>query len=86
MNTPSASLSLETMASQLQGNLANIEDVATNTPSAALSPENMASQSQDDLQRVTNVTIDLPSKGKKHRRAPSGAVRSETLIFMVLTH
>ena len=75
MDTPLAALNLETMAPQLQVNLANVEDVAMNTPSAALNPKNMASQPQDDLQRVINVSIDLPGKGNKCQCAHSGVVR-----------
>ena len=86
MDTPSAALNLETMAPQPQVNLANVEDVAMNTPSAALNPKNMASQPQDDLQRVINVSIDLPGKGKKCQHAHSGVVRSEPLIFLMLSH
>ena len=83
MDTPPAALKLETMAPQPQVNLANVEDVAMNTPLAALNPKNMASQPQDDLQRVVNVSIDLPGKDNKRRRAHSGAVRSEPLIFLL---
>ena len=86
LDTPSAALNLETMTPQPQVNLANVEDVAMNTPLAALNLENMVSLPQDDLQWATNVTINLPSKGKKRQCASSSMVRSEPLIFMVLSH
>ena len=98
MSTPLAAPSLETMTLQLQAHLANVEDVAMNMPPAALNLETMAPQLQVDLANIGDVvmnaqlaalnmaTIDHPSKRKKHLHAFSGVVRSESLIFMVLSH
>ena len=97
MNMPPAAPSLETIAQQPQVNLADVGDVAMNMPPAALSLETKAPQPQANLANIGDVvmnvpsaalnmvTIDLPSKGKKHWHASSGVVRSESLIFMVLS-
>ena len=98
MSMPLAAPSLETIAPQLQARLANVEDVAMNMPPAALNLETMAPQLQVNLANTGDVamnvplaalnmaTTDLPSKGKKRLRDSSSVVRSESHIFMVLSH
>jgi hypothetical protein len=80
MDTPlSAAQNIENVGSQLQDTLAEAGGMETNMASAA---PNMASQLQENLTAVPNVRISR--KGKKRRRASSGGVQSEYLIFLTL--
>jgi hypothetical protein len=85
MNTPSAASSPEPMTLEPQENLAEVGNATMTMPSAAASsPEPMASEPQDNLAEVANASIAIP-KGKKHRRASSGVVRtgSKSHIFFI---
>jgi hypothetical protein len=74
------------MVSQPQENLAEVGHVEMNMPSAASSTEPMALEHHDNSAEEGDAIINMPRKEKKRRRASSGVVHGESLIFMALSH
>ena len=80
----SAASCQECMASQPQDNSVGVGNMAMTTSSAASIPEPVVSEAQEISAEVANEPITNPRKGKRRRRASSGAVHSESLIFIAM--